>query len=111
MLSRQLFARSFAASRGLDALYGRPLRIVHVTFDVTRETLADQHVNSAILVTSWYHTGRALAVFRKVWPEVAWGAHGVFPGDTLAKSVPIYEAGSILAEYVKRAWYAVRYWA
>ena len=66
-------------------------------------------VQSAILVTSWYHTGRALAVFRKVWPEVTWGAQGVFPGDTLAKSVPIYEAGSILAEYVKRAWYAVRY--
>ena len=76
---------------------------------MTRETLAGQQVQSAILVTSWYHTGRALAVFRKVWPEITWGAQGVFPGDTLAKSVPVYEAGSILAEYVKRAWYAVRY--
>ncbi|WP_296227125.1 YdcF family protein [Ralstonia sp. UBA689] len=77
---------------------------------MTRETLAGQHVRSAVLVTSWYHTGRALKVFRKVWPEVAWGVHGVFPGDTLTKSFPIYEAGPILAEYIKRAWYAVRYW-
>jgi hypothetical protein len=45
----------------------------------------------------------------KVWPEVMWGARGVFPGDTRAKSVPVYESGSILAEYIKRAWYAVRY--
>lgn len=76
---------------------------------MTRQTLAGQHVRNAVLVTSWYHTGRALKVFRQVWPEVAWSAHGVFPGDTLAKSIPIYESGSILAEYVKRAWYAVRY--
>jgi len=76
---------------------------------MTRQALAAQHVRSAVLVTSWYHTGRALKVFRQVWPEVTWGAHGVFPGDTLAKSVPLYESGSILAEYVKRAWYAVRY--
>lgn len=76
---------------------------------MTRRTLAGQNVHSAVLVTSWYHTGRALTVFRQVWPEVAWGARGVFPGDTLAKSKPIYECGSILAEYVKRAWYAIRY--
>ncbi|MHA6824761.1 YdcF family protein [Ralstonia pseudosolanacearum] len=77
---------------------------------MTRRTLAGQPpVRSAVLVTSWYHTGRALHVFRRVWPEVAWGARGVFPGDTFAKSFPIYESGSILAEYIKRAWYAVRY--
>lgn len=37
---------------------------------IARETLADQQVQSAILVASWYHTGRALAVFRKAWPEI-----------------------------------------
>ncbi|KMW45853.1 YdcF family protein [Ralstonia insidiosa] len=77
--------------------------------EMTRRALADQNVQSAVLVTSWYHTGRALNTFRKVWPEVMWGARGVFPGDTRAKSVPVYESGSILAEYIKRAWYAVRY--
>jgi len=76
---------------------------------MTRKALAGRQVRSAVLVTSWYHTGRALKVFRQVWPEVTWGAHGVFPGDTLTKSVPLYESGSILAEYVKRAWYAIRY--
>nr|WP_311527827.1 YdcF family protein [uncultured Ralstonia sp.] len=75
---------------------------------MTRQALADQNVSSAVLVTSWYHTGRALQVFRQVWPEVTWGAHGVVPGDA-TKSFPIYETGSILTEYVKRAWYAVRY--
>ncbi|WP_197330033.1 YdcF family protein [Ralstonia syzygii] len=76
---------------------------------MTHRALTGQPVRSAVLVTSWYHTGRALEVFRQVWPEVTWGACGVFPGDTLAKSLPIYESGSILAEYIKRAWYAVRY--
>jgi len=76
---------------------------------MTRQALAERHVHSAVLVTSWYHPGRALKVFRQVWPEVTWGARGVFPGDTLTKSFPIYEAGTILAEYIKRAWYAVRY--
>jgi uncharacterized SAM-binding protein YcdF (DUF218 family) len=76
---------------------------------MTRQALAERHVHSAVLVTSWSHTGRALKVFRQVWPEVTWGARGVFPGDTLTKSFPIYEAGTILAEYIKRAWYAVRY--
>ncbi|AST32924.2 YdcF family protein [Ralstonia solanacearum] len=76
---------------------------------MTRRMLDGQPVRSAVLVTSWYHTGRALHAFRRVWPDVAWGARGVFPGDTLAKSFPIYESGSILAEYLKRAWYAVRY--
>ena len=76
---------------------------------MTRQTLADQPVHSAVLVTSWYHTGRALNVFRQVWPEVTWGVRGVFPGDTLTKSFPIYEAGTIVAEYIKRAWYVVRY--
>ncbi|MGM3273754.1 YdcF family protein [Ralstonia sp. 24A2] len=76
---------------------------------MTRQTLADKDIHSAVLVTSWYHTGRALKAFRQVWPEVTWGVRGVFPGDTLAKSLPLYESGSILAEYVKRAWYAIRY--
>ena len=76
---------------------------------MTRQTLADKDVRSAVLVTSWYHTGRALKAFRQVWPEVTWGARGVFPGDTFAKSIPVYEAGTILAEYIKRAWYAIRY--
>lgn len=108
LIERRLVMAGVPAERiGHECLSGSTMENARMT----RETLAARHVNSAILVTSWYHTGRALAVFRKVWPEVAWGAHGVFPGDTLAKSVPIYEAGSILAEYVKRAWYAVRYWA
>ena len=76
---------------------------------MTRQALTGKSVHSAVLVTSWYHTGRALKVFRQVWPEVTWGARGVFPGDTLTKSFPIYEAGTILAEYIKRAWYAIRY--
>ncbi|WP_439891897.1 YdcF family protein [Ralstonia sp. 25C] len=76
---------------------------------MTRQTLADKDVHSAVLVTSWYHTGRALKAFRQVWPEVTWGARGVFAGDTFAKSIPVYEAGTILAEYLKRAWYAIRY--
>ena len=34
---------------------------------MTRQTLADKGIHSAVLVTSWYHTGRALKAFRRVW--------------------------------------------
>ncbi|KHK57463.1 membrane protein [Ralstonia sp. A12] len=77
--------------------------------EMTRQALEGQQIQSAVLVTSWYHTGRALKVFRAVWPEVTWGVRGVFAGDTLSKTFPVYESGTILAEYIKRAWYSVRY--
>ncbi len=76
---------------------------------MTRAQLERFAPRRAVLVTSWYHTGRALKSFRQAWSEVDWGTHGVYPGVSLGKSLVLYEAGAVLAEYVKRGWYILRY--
>lgn len=70
----------------------------------TRENLSRFNPKKIMLVTTWHHTRRALATFQTVWPEVEWGSRGVFPGLTPGR-FPYYEAGAILAEYVKVALY------
>ena len=62
-----------------------------------------------MLVTSWFHSRRALAVFRDVWPEVAVGVHPVYAGATFTARFRIYEMGYFFSEYVKTLWYMVRY--
>ncbi len=76
---------------------------------LTRQALESGNPQRILLITSWYHTKRALHTFEKVWPDVTFGVHGVHPGMTLSNRFKIYEAGSILAEYVKRGWYMFRY--
>jgi len=76
---------------------------------MTRAQLERFAPRRAVLVTSWYHTGRALQSFRQAWGEVEWGAHGVHPGVSLDRSLVVYEAGAVLAEYLKHAWYTVRH--
>ncbi|MFR0875517.1 MAG: YdcF family protein [Bilophila wadsworthia] len=64
---------------------------------------------SVMLVTSWFHSRRALAVFRDVWPEVTFGVYPVYAGATFTARFRIYEMGYIFSEYVKTLWYMVRY--
>lgn len=40
---------------------------------LTKKALEASHPRSVMLVTSWFHSRRALAVFRDVWPEVTFG--------------------------------------
>jgi uncharacterized SAM-binding protein YcdF (DUF218 family) len=76
---------------------------------MTRAQLERFAPRRAVLVTSWYHTSRALWSFRRTWGEVEWGAHGVFPGVSLATTLVVYEGGAVLAEYLKHVWYTLRY--
>lgn len=41
--------------------------------------------------------------------DVTFGVRGVYPGTRLSNRFMVYEAGSILAEYVKTVWYMARY--
>ncbi|MDB6063598.1 MAG: hypothetical protein JWM78_3701 [Verrucomicrobiaceae bacterium] len=75
----------------------------------TRQILTPFNPKKIILVTSWYHTKRALFVFRHVWPGIQFGAIGVAPGGTSYYWLPLHESGAITIEYVKSVWYAVRY--
>ena len=75
----------------------------------TRKELESDKPQKILPITSWYHTRRALHTFEKEWPGVTFGIHGVHPGTRLGNRFMLYEAGSILAEYIKTVWYALRY--
>ena len=76
----------------------------------TRHYLAAQQPRRITLVTSWFHSWRALETFRQAWPGVEWGMHAVYPGDDLYHSLALNEAGAVLSEYLKILVYSVRYW-
>ncbi len=61
-----------------------------------------------VLVTSWYHTRRAVACFRHFAPGVAIVSVPAWQG-TKSRKPSVHETVVVLAEYVKTAWYAVRY--
>src|SRR5207249_2969587 len=71
--------------------------------------LRQRGVKRALLVTSWYHSRRALAVFRHAAPDikfVAVATHYLLSED----SRPTAEAFRyVMIEYVKIAWYYVHH--
>lgn len=54
-----------------------------------------------MLVTSWFHSRRALAVLRDVRPKVTSGAHPVYAGATFTTRLRIYEMRCIFSKYAK----------
>ncbi|AUH52654.1 hypothetical protein CXB49_18580 [Chromobacterium sp. ATCC 53434] len=78
--------------------------------EFTRQALAPLQPRRVTLVTSWFHSRRALETFRQAWPEVDWGMHIVYPGNDLRHSLALYDAGAALTEYLKILVYSVRYW-
>jgi uncharacterized SAM-binding protein YcdF (DUF218 family) len=75
----------------------------------TRQKLEAFNPHKIILVTSWYHTVRAVDTFSKVWPGIEWGTYGVSPVKSSFASMPIYEISVVLIEYVKSLWYRIYY--
>lgn len=63
----------------------------------------------AILVTSWFHTRRALAIFRQVMPDVDWMSVPVEPEGTVWEMMDSPYGAAIIGEYIKIPWYLVRY--
>ena len=92
-----------------DAAYEGQSRSTYENAVLTKGALEATHPRSIMLVTSWFHSRRALTVFRDVWPEVAFGVHPVHAGATFTARFRIYEMGYIFSEYVKTLWYMVRY--
>ena len=76
----------------------------------TYRMLAAQRPKKAILVTSWYHSRRALSTYRNTWPQVTWGMHPVYAADTLYNTSPYDEAGAVLDEYLNFIWYKIKFW-
>ena len=104
-----LIARRLEMAGVPDVAFETASRSTYENAVMTRRALEASNPRSVMLVTSWYHTGRALAVFRDAWPGVAFGVYPVQAGLTFNGRFRIYEAGYIVSEYVKKLWYLLRY--
>ena len=71
--------------------------------------LREQKITNAIIVTSWHHSRRALACFRKAGPEIHFQSAPAPPPATRFGIPRSREAVLALKEYLKLAWYALRW--
>ncbi len=63
----------------------------------------------AILVTSWFHSRRALSCFQSVLPGLEWMSAPVEPRGSVWQMMAGYDGVWVMKEYVKLGWYAMRY--
>lgn len=63
---------------------------------------------SGILVTSWFHSLRALACFGAAMPEILWLSAPTRPQAPWWQIATTHEGVQAAKEYLKLAWYAVR---
>ena len=64
---------------------------------------------SALLVTDWFHTRRALACFQKEAPGIHWMSAPVERTEPLSDLIWDHNGVAVAEEYLKLAYYAVRY--
>jgi uncharacterized SAM-binding protein YcdF (DUF218 family) len=64
---------------------------------------------SALLVTDWFHTRRALACFQKEAPGIRWMSSPVERAEPLWDMIWDHKGVLVAEEYLKLAYYAVRY--
>src|SRR5690606_22121877 len=74
------------------------------------ELLDAFHTRSALLVTSWFHTGRALRVFRLICPGIRWIPAATEPPPSLLETMAGPYGPAIVKEYVKAVAYRLREW-
>lgn len=74
---------------------------------LTRYMLNHLQPKRILLVTSWYHSRRALATFQDTWPNIDYGMHVTYPGTSLKDYPSFYESGFAFAEYMKLLKYKI----
>lgn len=77
--------------------------------EFTAEILRAQKITNAIIVTSWYHSRRALACFQKLAPDIHFQSAPSKPNVTSFNIPTAKDAGYAAMEYLKMVWYAVRW--
>ena len=77
--------------------------------EFTVPILRARKITNAIVVTSWYHSRRALACFHHAAPEIHFQSAPVQPHLTPYGIPTARDAGYAAMEYLKMAWYAVRW--
>jgi uncharacterized SAM-binding protein YcdF (DUF218 family) len=73
------------------------------------ELLRSRHIRKAILVTSWYHSRRVLACFRKYAPDIQFKSRPSYYGYQVSEWLRTDMVHHVFAEYVKLAGYWVCY--
>jgi uncharacterized SAM-binding protein YcdF (DUF218 family) len=71
--------------------------------------LMQADIKSAIIVTSWFHTRRALASFQTVSPNIAWLPVATLPDTRLLDLAMNRDGWAIVLEYLKIVGYALKY--
>ncbi len=71
--------------------------------------LKGRSVKKAILVTSWFHSRRAAAIFRHGIPDVGWIVSPAHHSKDIKDAPSLAMSSLILIEYAKIMWYALRY--
>jgi uncharacterized SAM-binding protein YcdF (DUF218 family) len=66
-------------------------------------------VRSALIVTDWFHTRRALACFQKEVPGVRWMTAPVERDERLWDLISDHNGVAVAEEYLKLAFYGLRY--
>jgi len=75
----------------------------------SKPLLEEMGARSAILVTSWFHVRRALGCFQAFNPQIRWSSAPVERRRSLWEIAWDIEGFETAKEYVKVAWYVVRY--
>ncbi|HMP83307.1 MAG TPA: YdcF family protein [Verrucomicrobiota bacterium] len=71
--------------------------------------LREMNARRVVLVTSWFHSRRALGCFRRCAPDIEFISLPTV-NDRPANRWPVkHDRKRVLAEYVKLGWYGVRY--
>lgn len=71
--------------------------------------LARDRIGSAIIVTSWFHTRRALATFQALAPYITWLPVGAKQNPNLIDIAASRDGWAVVLEYIKIAGYVVKY--
>jgi uncharacterized SAM-binding protein YcdF (DUF218 family) len=71
--------------------------------------VAQAHIGSAIIVTSWFHTRRALASFQTVSPTIAWRPVATPPDASFINLAMNRDGWAVVLEYLKIIGYALKY--
>jgi uncharacterized SAM-binding protein YcdF (DUF218 family) len=77
--------------------------------EFSAEILRTQKITNAIIVTSWYHSRRALACFHKAAPEIHFQSAPTKPGVTSLNLPTARDAGFATIEYLKMIWCSARW--
>ncbi len=77
--------------------------------EFTIPILHDQGVKQALVVTSWWHSRRALSCFKHFGRDIKFYSAPAYKGLRPAVEPRLEEFVLVLIEYVKIAWYGLRY--